>query len=99
MKDNGKFMSMLAYIVLVIIAVVWAILFTVAVLEALKVEISVNLGWLQFVSNILTTLLVIWAAWQYTKDKKKAWKIIFAIGAVLAVLGVFGVNLIPVFNK
>ncbi|MGI6359827.1 MAG: hypothetical protein ACOX02_02130 [Acholeplasmatales bacterium] len=99
MKDNGKFMSMLAYIVLVIIAIVWAILFTVAVLEALKVDIKVELGWLQFVSNILTTLLVIWAAWQYTRDKTKPWKIIFAIGAVLAVLGVFGVNLIPVFDK
>ena len=40
MKDNGKFMSMLAYVVLVIIAVVWAILLVVTILEAINVNVS-----------------------------------------------------------
>ncbi|NMA05306.1 MAG: hypothetical protein GX931_02915 [Acholeplasmataceae bacterium] len=99
MKDNGKFMSMLAYVVLVIIAVVWAILLVVTILEAINVNVSVNLGWLQFISNILTTLLVVWAAWQYAKDKKKPWKVIFAIGAIIAVLSVVGVNISLIINN
>lgn len=97
MKDTGKLMSMLAFIVLIITAVIWAVLFVIAVLANMNVidGASVNLGWLRLISDILVVAVVVFYAWEYVKDKSMVWKIFFIIGAVIAVLGVFGVNLIP----
>lgn len=101
MKDTGRLMSMLAFIVLIITAVVWAILFVIAILANIGVidGATLNLGWLRLVSDILVVGVVVWLAWQYVSGMSTVWKVIFIIGAVIAVLGVFGVNLIPPVNK
>ena len=100
MKDTGKLMSMLAFIVLIITAVVWAVLFIFAILQNVGiVDGAVNLGWLRLISDILVVAVVVWFAWQYVKGMSTVWKVIFVIGAIIAVLGVFGVHLIPPVKK
>lgn len=87
MKDQGKLMSLLAFVALITTAVIQVIVFIVGLFDG-----NADLGVLVFIANILLTVVVVWVGWQYAKDKSNFWKILFAIVAILALLGAIGVQ-------
>lgn len=87
MKDQGKLMSVMAYVALVLTAAIQLVVWLVGIFDE-----TINLSVLSFIANIMLTLVVVWAAWQFAKDLDKVWKIIYIIVAVLAVLGSVGVS-------
>lgn len=90
MKDTGKLMSMLAFLALIISALIWAVLFVLNILDN-----GANLGWLEVIANIFVTVVVVWMGWQYAKGLNKVWKIIYLVVAIIALFGSLGVNLLP----
>lgn len=87
MNDQGKLMSVLAFVALVATAVIQLTVFIVGLFDS-----TINLEWATFIANILLTVVVVWVGWQFAKDKSKFWKIVFAVVAVLALFGSVGVS-------
>lgn len=87
-KNQNKFASMLAFIALVVSAVVWTLQIILSLANA-----NVNLGIFTSIANIILVLVVIWLGWQYAKGLGKFWRIVFIVIAVIAILTAFGVNI------
>lgn len=87
MKDQGKLMSMLAFVALILTAAIQVVVFSVGLFDK-----NINLQWLSFIANIMLTAAVIWFAWQYVKDLSTFWKVVYIVVAVLAILGALGVT-------
>lgn len=88
MKDQGKLMSMLAFVALILTAVIQIVVFAVGLFDK-----NINLSWLSLIASIMLTAAVIWFAWQYVKGLSTFWKVVYIVVAVLAVLGAFGVTI------
>lgn len=86
-KDQGKLMSAMSFVALVLTAVAQLVVFIVGLFDK-----SIKLGWLSFIASIMLTLVVIWVGWQYAKGLSKFWKIVFLVVAILAVLASVGVT-------
>lgn len=80
-------MSAMSFVALILTALIQVVVFVVGLFDE-----SVNLGWLSFIANIMLTLVVIWVAWQFARNLSKFWKIVFAVVAILAILGSLGVT-------
>lgn len=86
-KDQTKLMSAMSFVALILTAVIHVTVFVVGLFDE-----SINLDWLSFIANIMTTLVVVWVAWQFAKGLSKFWKIVFAVVAILAILASLGVT-------
>lgn len=86
MKDTGKVMSFVAFLVLIVSGILWIVNFILSFFEtALKVGVLNN------IASILLIIVVVWVAWQYAKEQSKVMKIIFLVLATIAVLAALGV--------
>lgn len=86
-KDQAKLMSLMSFVALILTAAIQATVFIIGLFDG-----TIELGWLSFIANIMLTVVVVWVAWQYAKGLSQAWKIIFLIVAILALLGSVGVT-------
>ncbi|HHT39654.1 MAG: hypothetical protein RBS76_03075 [Acholeplasmatales bacterium] len=87
MKKDNKAMGLLAYLSLIISAL---ISLTLVILS--WVDKTVDLSGFQFVANLFLIIVVVWLAWQYAKTLKKFGKVVFLIVALLAILSAIGVS-------
>lgn len=87
MKKDNKAMGLLAYLSLIISAL---ISLTLVILS--WVDKTVDLSGFQFVANLFLIIVVVWLAWQYAKTLKKFGKVVFLIVALLAILSSIGVS-------
>lgn len=87
MKKDNKAMGLLAYLSLIISAL---ISLTLVILS--WVDKTVDLSVFQFVANLFLIIVVVWLAWQYAKTLKKFGKVVFLIVALLAILSAIGVS-------
>ena len=87
MKKDNKAMGLLAYLSLIISAL---ISLTLVILS--WVDKTVDLSGFQFVANLFLIIVVVWLAWQYAKTLKKFGKVIFLNDALLAFLSAIGAS-------
>ena len=55
------------------------------------------LGVMSLIANLALFISVFLAAWAYSSGKPKVWRTLFWVFAILAFLGIMGVNLLTIF--
>ena len=87
-KNQNKLASMLAFLALVVSAIVWTLQIVLGLVGA-----DVNLRIFTSIANIILILVVIWLGWQYAKGLGKFWRIVFIVIAIIAILTAFGISI------
>ena len=93
-KDQTRLMSMLAFVALILSAIVLFALFIAGLVDK-----SFDPSIFQFISQLLLTVVVIWVGWQFANGLSTFWKVLFIVVAVVAILGSLGITLLPQINK
>lgn len=55
------------------------------------------LGIMSLIANLALFISVFLAAWAHSRGKSQLWRTLFWVFAILAILGLFGVNLLTIF--
>ena len=81
-----------------IIAFVIQLLVKVGVIDGAGKLIGSVMSVMNVIASIALLISVLLAAYAHSTTKKKVWRVLFWIFAILAILGIFGFNIMSVLN-